>query len=108
MTYIYVDRNDLQSALDEFAACVRRYNCAPWKKELSRHFVVREDEISLSRLYHLSGKVHGKLNTTYDLLSALWECGCIRQARKILEVRYCFSFFILTHVLNMASRFFAH
>jgi len=43
-----------------------------------------EDASSLQRVTDLSSKVHGEINSLYDLVFAFVECGKIRQARKIL------------------------
>jgi leucine-rich PPR motif-containing protein len=76
----------LEGALNEFEACVNEFSVTPWKRELFCRFIKAEDAERLQRVMDLSTKLHGEVNSLYDLVFAFLECGKIRQAKKILEV----------------------
>lgn len=80
-------RDDVEGALKEFEQCVQKYRATPWKAELTARFIEKEDATNLQTLVDLSTQVHGEVNSLYDLVLAFVECGRIRQARKILEVK---------------------
>lgn len=65
--------------------CCEKYRCTPWKNELARHFIAKEDGASLQKLTDLSTGIHGEVNSLYDLMLSFLESGRIRQAKKILE-----------------------
>uniref|UniRef100_A0A1B6C3W0 Pentacotripeptide-repeat region of PRORP domain-containing protein n=2 Tax=Clastoptera arizonana TaxID=38151 RepID=A0A1B6C3W0_9HEMI len=77
--------NDIEGALDEFEQSCELYRATPWKNDLMIKLIQAEDAANLQRLTDLSTKIHGEVNSLYDLLLAFVECGRIRQARKILE-----------------------
>ena len=77
----------MEGALAEFEVCVNEYGVTPWKKDLFIRFIKADDADRLQRVMDLSTKLHGEVNSLYDLVFAFLECGKIRQAKKILEVR---------------------
>lgn len=79
--------NDLAGALEAFDAACTQHRCTPMKNELSKKFIDAEDPAGLQKLTDLSTQVHGESNSLIDLVLAFVECGRLRQARKILEVR---------------------
>lgn len=89
---LLIFRDDWESALKEFENCVEKYKLTPWKNELVKHFIEKEDAISLEKITDLSTKVHGERNSLCDLALLFMECGRSRQAKKILEVRSSFFF----------------
>ena len=84
----FIFREDLPGALQQFEWCCQNYRATPWKSELARKFIQAEDPTSLQKLTDLSIQIHGEVNSLYDLVFAFVECGRIRQAHKILEVRF--------------------
>lgn len=82
---VHLLRDDIDSALNEFEECCRKYRATPWKNELACKLIQKEDPIALQRLTDLSTEIHGEINSLYDLVLSFIECGRIRQARKILE-----------------------
>ncbi|KAK7790048.1 hypothetical protein R5R35_008252 [Gryllus longicercus] len=82
---VHIVRNDLDSAMKEFEKLCNMYRCTPMKNELTCKLIEAEDAVSLQKITDLSTKVHGEVNSLYDLVFAFVECGRVRQARKILE-----------------------
>lgn len=56
------------------------------KSTLATKFIEAEDAQRLQQLMDTSIKVHGEMNSLYDLVFAFLSCGRVRQARKVLEV----------------------
>lgn len=81
----HILKEDYTGALEQFEEFVKLYRATPWKGELMRHFIDKEDAASLQRITDLSTSVHGEVNSLYDLMLSFMECGRLRQARKILE-----------------------
>ncbi|KAL1463787.1 hypothetical protein WDU94_015500 [Cyamophila willieti] len=81
----HVIKEDFTGALETFESCVNTYRATPWKSELLRHFVQKEDAASLQRITDLSTGIHGEVNSLYDLMMSFLDEGRLRQARKILE-----------------------
>lgn len=75
----------MDAAMKTFEMCCERYKCTPWKNELARHFIEKEDAASLQKLTDLSTPIHGEVNSLYDLMLSFLESGRVRQAKKILE-----------------------
>jgi len=71
--------------LDVFENLCIKYNCTPFKNEVTRRLIQMEDSTNLQRLVDLSTNIHGEINSLYDLVFSLVECGQIRQARIILQ-----------------------
>lgn len=82
---VHLLRDDLDSAMKEFESCCVQHHVTPWKTELTCMLIQKEDATNLQKLTDLSTKVHGEVNSLYDLVFAFVECGRVRQARKILE-----------------------
>lgn len=82
---VHLVNNDVQKAVHAFEALSTKYNCTPWKNDLSCKLIQMEDATNLQLLTDLSTNVHGEVNSLYDLVFSFVECGRIRQARKILE-----------------------
>lgn len=78
-------RDDIPKAMEAFEWCVQNHSCTPWKSELARRLIQSENPDLLQHLTDLSTKVHGEVNSLYDLVFAFVECGRVRAARKILE-----------------------
>uniref|UniRef100_A0A1L8DH78 Putative bicoid mrna stability factor n=1 Tax=Nyssomyia neivai TaxID=330878 RepID=A0A1L8DH78_9DIPT len=78
-------RDDLPKAMDTFEKISEKYQATPWKNELACRLIQAEDANNLQRLTNLSTKIHGEVNSLYDLVFSFVECGRVRQARKILE-----------------------
>lgn len=78
----------MDGALTEFERCVNEFNTTPLKQELFCRFIKAEDPERLQKVLDLSTKQHGEVNSLYDLVFAFLECGKVRQAKKILEVKY--------------------
>ncbi|XP_049788788.1 leucine-rich PPR motif-containing protein, mitochondrial [Schistocerca nitens] len=78
-------REDVPQAMQAFEWCVEHHSCTPWKNELARRLIQSENPDMLQHLTDLSTKVHGEINSLYDLVFAFVECGRVRAARKILE-----------------------
>lgn len=81
----YLLNNDVQGALVEFEKCCKQYRCTPWKGELMKALIMKEDANQLQWLADLSTQIHGEVNILHDLVLAFVECGRLRQARRILE-----------------------
>uniref|UniRef100_A0A6B2E5A6 Putative bicoid mrna stability factor n=1 Tax=Phlebotomus kandelakii TaxID=1109342 RepID=A0A6B2E5A6_9DIPT len=78
-------KDDLPKAMDTFEKIALKYQATPWKNELACRLIQAEDANNLQRLTNLSTKIHGEVNSLYDLVFSFVECGRVRQARKILE-----------------------
>ncbi|XP_045528765.1 leucine-rich PPR motif-containing protein, mitochondrial [Pieris brassicae] len=82
---VHIMRDDLDSALNEFEYCCKQYRSTPWKGELTKALILKEDANKLQWLADLSTQIHGEINILHDLVLAFVECGRLRQARRILE-----------------------
>ena len=77
--------NNFSGALDEFENFCNQYKCTPYKSELIRQLIMKEDANGLQKLTDLSTTVHGEINSLYDLVFGFVECDRLKQARRILE-----------------------
>ncbi|CAH1646499.1 unnamed protein product [Spodoptera littoralis] len=82
---VHLLQNDIDSALKEFENCCKQYRSTPWKGELMKSLIMKEDATKLQWLADLSTQIHGEVNILHDLVLAFVECGRLRQARRILE-----------------------
>ncbi|KAL0881103.1 hypothetical protein ABMA27_002225 [Loxostege sticticalis] len=78
-------KNNVEGALTQFELCCNQYRCTPWKGELMKTLIMKEDATKLQWLADLSTQIHGEVNILHDLVLAFVECGRLRQARRILE-----------------------
>ncbi|XP_072939179.1 leucine-rich PPR motif-containing protein, mitochondrial [Epargyreus clarus] len=81
----HIVKDDIEGALNEFEYCCKQYRCTPWKGELMKALIMKEDAGKLQWLADLSTQIHGEVNILHDLVLAFVECGRLRQARRILE-----------------------
>ncbi|CAH2076864.1 unnamed protein product, partial [Iphiclides podalirius] len=82
---VHLLKNDIESALQQFENCCKQYRSTPWKGELMKSLILKEDATKLQWLADLSTQIHGEVNILHDLVLAFIECGRLRQARRILE-----------------------
>ncbi|XP_041986989.1 leucine-rich PPR motif-containing protein, mitochondrial [Aricia agestis] len=82
---VHIVKDDLDAALKEFEYCCNHYRSTPWKGELMKALIMKEDATKLQWLADLSTQIHGEVNILHDLVLAFVECGRLRQARRILE-----------------------
>ncbi|KAF9423083.1 hypothetical protein HW555_001387 [Spodoptera exigua] len=82
---VHLLQNDVEGALKEFENCCKQYRSTPWKGELMKSLIMKEDATKLQWLADLSTQIHGEVNILHDLVLAFVECGRLRQARRILE-----------------------
>ncbi|CAH2267569.1 jg11858 [Pararge aegeria aegeria] len=82
---VHLLKDDIDSALQEFERCCQQYRSTPWKGELMKALILKEDATKLQWLADLSTQIHGEVNILHDLVLAFVECGRLRQARRILE-----------------------
>ncbi|KAJ8730618.1 hypothetical protein PYW08_002031 [Mythimna loreyi] len=82
---VHLLNDDIEGALKEFENCCKQYRSTPWKGELMKALIMKEDATKLQWLADLSTQVHGEVNILHDLVLAFVECGRLRQARRILE-----------------------
>lgn len=82
---VHLLNDDVDGALNEFENCCKRYRSTPWKGELMKTLILKEDATKLQWLADLSTQIHGEVNILHDLVLAFVECGKLRQARRILE-----------------------
>ncbi|CAK1600773.1 unnamed protein product [Parnassius mnemosyne] len=82
---VHLLNNDIDGALKEFEHCCKQYRSTPWKGELMKSLILKEDATKLQWLADLSTQIHGEVNILHDLVLAFIECGRLRQARRILE-----------------------
>ncbi|KAG8226771.1 hypothetical protein J437_LFUL006294 [Ladona fulva] len=82
---VHLEKNDIESAMKKFEWCCETYGATPNKNQLSCKLIEIEDAVSLQKVTDLSTRIHGEVNSLYDLVFAFIECGRVRQARKILE-----------------------
>ena len=76
----------MESALEEFDRCANERRTTPWKQELTVRLIEKNDTEKLERLMRTNRKVHGEINTLYDLSFALLRCGRVSQAKEVLQV----------------------
>lgn len=69
-----------------FTNCAEKYQVTPMKNKLTSKFIESENAQALQQLMDISIKVHGEMNSLYDLVFSFLECGRVRQAKKVLEV----------------------
>ena len=74
-----------------FLDCVEKYRITPFKGALTVRLIEIEDAQRLQQVMDASIKVHGEMNSLYDLVVSFLECGRIRQAKKVLEVMLGFN-----------------
>ncbi|CAB3223179.1 unnamed protein product [Arctia plantaginis] len=82
---VHLLKEDIDSALKTFEHFCKQYRSTPWKGELMKALILKEDATKLQWLADLSTQVHGEVNILHDLVLAFIECGRLRQARRILE-----------------------
>ncbi|XP_063530687.1 leucine-rich PPR motif-containing protein, mitochondrial [Cydia strobilella] len=82
---VFLLKGDVEAALKQFEGCCKQYRCTPWKGELMKVLITKEDASRLQWLADLSTQIHGEVNVLHDLVLAFVECGRLRQARRILE-----------------------
>uniref|UniRef100_A0A2H1WV81 SFRICE_009650 n=1 Tax=Spodoptera frugiperda TaxID=7108 RepID=A0A2H1WV81_SPOFR len=82
---VHLLQNNVDGALKEFENCCKQYRSTPWKGELMKSLIMKEDATKLQWLADLSTQIHGEVNILHDLVLAFVECGRLRQARRILE-----------------------
>ncbi|KAL4713598.1 hypothetical protein ACJJTC_016681 [Scirpophaga incertulas] len=82
---VFLLNDDLESGLKHFEYCCNQYRSTPWKGELMKRLIMKEDANRLQWLADLSTGIHGEVNILHDLVLAFVECGRLRQARRILE-----------------------
>ncbi|XP_068632296.1 leucine-rich PPR motif-containing protein, mitochondrial [Battus philenor] len=82
---VHLLKNDIEGALNEFENCCKQYRSTPWKGELMKSLILKEDATKLQWLADLSTQIHGEVNILHDLALAFIECGRLKQARRILE-----------------------
>uniref|UniRef100_A0A2A4K6E8 Pentacotripeptide-repeat region of PRORP domain-containing protein n=1 Tax=Heliothis virescens TaxID=7102 RepID=A0A2A4K6E8_HELVI len=82
---VHLLKDDIEGALTEFESCCNKFRSTPWKGELMKALIMKEDATKLQWLADLSTQVHGEVNILHDLVLAFIECGRLRQARRILE-----------------------
>lgn len=112
----------MENALNTFLQCVEKYRVTPLKSVLTTQLIEKEDTQRLQQVMDASIKVHGEMNSLYDLVFAFLECGRVRQAKKVLEVfvsrfypcsTFCFKqilpvlirLLVFERVLNVSKRF---
>lgn len=79
-------REDLESALKEFDRCSRELRATPLNTELAARLIEKDDTGRLERLMRMNSKVHGEMNSLYDLSLAFLRCDRVSQAKKVMEV----------------------
>lgn len=77
--------------MQAFLQCVETRKFTPLKSTLTARLIEMEDAQRLQQVMDASIKVHGEVNCLYDLVFAFLDCGRVRQAKKVLEVRFCCS-----------------
>ncbi|OWR46509.1 hypothetical protein KGM_200493 [Danaus plexippus plexippus] len=82
---VHLLNDDLEGSLTEFERCCKQYRSTPWKGELMKTLILKEDATKLQWLADISTQIHGEVNILHDLVLAFVECGRLRQARRILE-----------------------
>ncbi|KAJ0175771.1 hypothetical protein K1T71_008930 [Dendrolimus kikuchii] len=82
---VHLLNDDIESALKEFEFCCKQYRSTPWKGEIMKALIMKEDATKLQWLADISTQIHGEANILHDLVLAFVECGRLRQARRILE-----------------------
>lgn len=82
---VHLSRDDIEGALKTFLECVETYRVTPLKSTLTTRLIESEDAQRLQQVMDASIKVHGEMNSLYDLVFAFLECGRVRQAKKVLE-----------------------
>lgn len=83
---MFIRRDDTEGALKAFLECVEKHRITPLKSVLTMKLIESEDAQRLQQVMDASIKVHGEMNSLYDLVFAFLECGRVRQAKKVLEV----------------------
>ncbi|XP_071514137.1 leucine-rich PPR motif-containing protein, mitochondrial isoform X2 [Panulirus ornatus] len=81
----HLAKDDLVGAMEEFEKICREHSVTPYKLELTTQFIKLEDAEKLQKIMDLSIKVHGELNSLYDMVFAFIESGRVKQAKKLLE-----------------------
>lgn len=54
---VHLLKDDIDGALDEFQNCCKNYRCTPWKGELMKTLIMKEDATRLQWLADLSTQV---------------------------------------------------
>lgn len=77
--------DNLDGALQSYYEHMQKYRRCPWKGELMRKLIEKEDSVALQKLSDESMKVHGETNILLDLSVAFLQTGREKQAKKILS-----------------------
>lgn len=76
----------MEGALKEFDRCSKERRATPLNTELAAQLIEKDDTGNLERLMRMNSKVHGEMNSLYDLSLAFLRCDRVNQAKKVLEV----------------------
>lgn len=76
----------MEAALKAFTSIVNRYKLTAYRSQLTQKLIETENAVALQQLMEGCVKVHGEINSLYDLVFCFLESGRVRQAKKIFEV----------------------
>lgn len=88
-------RNDIESAVNIFKRCFKKYNKTPGKQELLKELVEQTLEPSqsynqlLQDVYRIVEEVHGRETAVINLAVSLALCGKINELKNLFQVIHC-------------------
>lgn len=85
MKNVLVKHDNLNLALEFFDQFARQFRTTPLLGTLTCNLINSNDADSLEQILTISSKVHGQVNSFYDMALAFTKCGRIDQAKKIFR-----------------------
>ena len=82
---VHLLKNDLDSAVEEFASITSLYRQTPWMGELMARLIAQDDTARLQMITDLAIAIHGEPNVLGDLAFAFLKAGKPNQAAKVFS-----------------------
>ncbi|KAI1287623.1 Leucine-rich PPR motif-containing protein, mitochondrial [Halotydeus destructor] len=80
---VHLMNENLEAALAEYNECANNYKTSPWKQELMKMFIEKEDSANLQLITDQSISIYGESNALFDLALAFISTDRLKQAKKI-------------------------
>ncbi|KAM4693882.1 leucine-rich PPR motif-containing protein, mitochondrial isoform 2-T2 [Discoglossus pictus] len=82
---LYLEKNDIPTALETLFSCSKKYNCMPRLHDILCKLVEKGDTELLQKAMDHVSQERGEMAMLYDLLFAFLQSGKYKEARKIIE-----------------------
>lgn len=82
---VHLVRNDSDAAIEEFRNFAVNFNVFPSRNFLFKKFITTKDPVRLQKVVDIATTHGGKEIALHELAAAFIECGCVQEARKVLQ-----------------------